>query len=35
MLLARGVSTFFITDKPAVSNILRKLRKPPSWLVTF
>ena len=34
-LLARGVSTFFTNGKPVVINGLRKLKNPPSWLVTF
>ena len=33
MLLANGVSTFFINGKPAAINGLRKLRNP--WLVVF
>ena len=34
-LLANGVSTFFINDKLAVINGLRKFKNPPSWLVIF
>ena len=35
ILLDDGVGTIFINGKPAVINGLRKLRKVPSWLVTF
>ena len=34
-LLAKGVSTFFITENSAVINGLRKLGNPPFWLVFF
>ena len=32
-LLAGRVSTFFINGQPAVTNGLRKLTNPPSWLL--
>ena len=35
ILLANGVKTFFINGKQAVINGLRKLGKPPFWLVIF
>ena len=34
-LLGNGVNTFSINDKQAVINGLRKLTKPPFWLVIF
>ena len=33
--IARGVSTLYINGKPAVINILRKLKNPPPWTVIF
>ena len=33
--LSYGVSTFFINAKVATINGLKKLRKPPSWLLMF
>ena len=35
VLVANGVSTFFINGKSAVIHSLRKLRNPPSRLLTF
>ena len=35
MLLANGVSTFFINDKPTEINGVKNFRNPPSWLVIF
>ena len=29
------MSTFFISGKSSVINGVRKLSKPPSWLITF
>ena len=35
MLLANGISLFFINGKLPVINGLRKLRNSPSWLLIF